>query len=149
MAAPTKSILSVTRGNVICERAEIANTVWRRTRGLLGRSALAEGEGILLEPAPSIHSAFMRFEFDAIFLDRDLKVLKVVERIRPFRAHGAKHARKVLELAAGEAGRRGVQVGDTLVVEPILDAEHRAPGGGAAQGYSVEASANTARRVPR
>jgi uncharacterized protein len=117
MAAATKLILSTTRGNVVCERAEIADTPWRRTRGLLGRTGLGEGEGMLIDPAPSIHSAFMRFEFDAVFLDRDLKVLKVVERIRPFRAHSARHARKVLELAAGEASRRGVQVGDTLAIE--------------------------------
>jgi uncharacterized membrane protein (UPF0127 family) len=115
------SIISATRGNVICERAEIASTVWRRTRGLLGRKELPQDEGILLEPAPSIHSAFMRFEFDAVFLDRDLKVIKVVERIRPFRAHAARHARKVLELAAGEARRRGVQVGDTLAMEPVAE----------------------------
>jgi uncharacterized membrane protein (UPF0127 family) len=118
MAAPTKLIVNATRGTVICEHAEIASTPWRRTRGLLGRSGLGEGEGMLIDPAPSIHSAFMRFEFDAVFLDRDLKVVKVVERIRPFRAHSAKRARKVLELAAGEAGRRGLQVGDTLAIEP-------------------------------
>jgi uncharacterized membrane protein (UPF0127 family) len=121
MAAPTKLILSATRGNVICEQAEIANTPWRRARGLLGRSGLEQGEGMLLEPAPSIHSAFMRFEFDAVFLDRELEVLRVVERIRPFRAYSVRHARKVLELAAGEAGRRGVQVGDTLVLKEISE----------------------------
>jgi uncharacterized protein len=122
MGAPTKLIVNATRGNVICEHAEIASTLWRRTRGLLGRTGLAEGEGMLIEPAPSIHSAFMRFEFDAVFLDRDLKVVKVVERIRPFRAHSAKHARKVLELAAGEASRRGLQIGDTLAIGPLPEA---------------------------
>jgi uncharacterized membrane protein (UPF0127 family) len=121
MAAPTQLILSATSGNVICERAEIADTPWRRARGLLGRSGLGQGEGMLLEPAPSIHSAFMRFEFDAIFLDRELEVLRVVERIRPFRAYSVRHARKVLELAAGEAERRGVQVGDTLVLKEISE----------------------------
>jgi uncharacterized membrane protein (UPF0127 family) len=94
----------------------MANTPWRRLRGLLGREALAPGAGMLIEPAPSIHSAFMRFEFDAVFLDRDFNVLKVVERIPPWRAHSAKRSRKVLELAAGEIERRGVQVGDCLIV---------------------------------
>jgi uncharacterized protein len=122
MGAPTKLIVNATRGNVICEHAEIASSAWRRTRGLLGRTGLAAGDGMLIDPAPSIHSAFMRFEFDAVFLDRDLKVVKVVERIRPFRAHSAKHARKVLELAAGEAGRRGLQIGDTLAIEPLPEA---------------------------
>ena len=83
---------------------------------------------MLIDPAPSIHSAFMRFEFDAVFLDRDLKVLKIVEGIRPFRAHGARHARKVLELAAGEARRRGVQVGDVLALQPP-PGDESSPGG--------------------
>jgi uncharacterized membrane protein (UPF0127 family) len=122
MAATTKLIVNTTRGNVVCERSEIADTAWRRARGLLGRSGLAPGEGMLIDPAPSIHSAFMRFEFDAVFLDRDLQVLKIVEGIRPFRAHAARHARKVLELAAGEARRRGVQVGDVLALrQPTRD----------------------------
>jgi uncharacterized membrane protein (UPF0127 family) len=128
MAASPKLIVNATRGNVVCERAEIASSPWRRTRGLLGRDGLQAGDGMLIDPAPSIHSAFMRFEFDAIFLDRDLKVLKVVDRIRPFRAHSARHARKVLELAAGEASRRGVEVGDTLAIEPLPE-DQAAPDG--------------------
>jgi uncharacterized membrane protein (UPF0127 family) len=134
MAAAAKLIVNKTRGTVVCERAEIASTPWRRTRGLLGRDGLKAGEGMLIEPAPSIHSAFMRFEFDAVFLDRNLEVLKVVERIRPFRAHSARHARKVLELAAGEASRRGVQVGDLLAVEP-LPASQDSPADAEAEGH--------------
>jgi uncharacterized membrane protein (UPF0127 family) len=126
-------IVNTTRGTVVCERAEIADTPWRRTRGLLGRSGLAQGEGMLIDPAPSIHSAFMRFEFDAVFLDRDLKVLKIVEGIRPFRAHAARHARKVLELAAGEARRRGVQVGDVLALQPP-PGDEASPAGDQAEG---------------
>jgi uncharacterized membrane protein (UPF0127 family) len=60
----------------------------------------------------------MRFEFDAIFLDRELRVLKVAERIPKWRARSAKGARSVLEIAAGEAEQRGVQVGDQLAIEP-------------------------------
>jgi uncharacterized protein len=116
-SAPPSTILSISRGNVICEEAEIADTPLRRLRGLLGRNALPAGSGMLLTPSPSIHSAFMRFEFDAVFLDRDLRVVKLVERIRPWRAHSAKRARNVLELAAGEIEHRGVQVGDILKVQ--------------------------------
>jgi uncharacterized protein len=116
MAAVVKVTLNDTRGNVICERTEIANTPWLRLRGLLGRRSLAPGNGMMIEPAPSIHSAFMRFKFDAVFLSRDLEVLKLVARIPPWRAHAAKGARKVLELAAGEIENRGIQVGDVLTV---------------------------------
>ena len=110
-------ILSRTRGNVVCEQTEIADTPWTRLRGLLGRADLPEGHGMLITPAPSIHSAFMRFEFDAVFLDREMQVVKTSERIPPWRARSAKRARSVLELASGEIGRRGVQVGDVLAVD--------------------------------
>lgn len=102
---------------MVCEQAEIADTPLLRLRGLLGRDSLPSGHGMLIEPAPSIHSAFMRFEFDAVFLDRDLQVIKLAPRIPPWRARSARHSRSVLELAAGEIERRGVQVGDVLAVD--------------------------------
>jgi uncharacterized membrane protein (UPF0127 family) len=83
-------------------------------RGLLGRRELPEGEGILLRHAGSIHTFFMRFPIDAVFLDREHRVLRVASGVRPWRAAGAKGAKAVLELAAGEAERRGVQVGERL-----------------------------------
>jgi hypothetical protein len=72
---------------------------------------------MLIVPAPSVHSAFMRFEFDAVFLDRDMKVLRLAEQIPSWRARSARRARSVLELAAGQIAARGVQVGDQLAVK--------------------------------
>ena len=83
-------------------------------RGLLGRSSLGPGEGILLEPASSIHMFFMRFAIDAVFLDRELRVLRVVHGLRPWRLAACRGSRSVLEIAAGEAARRGVREGDLL-----------------------------------
>lgn len=94
----------------------MADNPWLRLKGLLGRDSLPAGEGILLTPSPSIHSAFMRFEFDAVFLDRNLKVLRLVERMPAWKTRAAKGAKSVLELAAGEIQRRGLQVGDELAV---------------------------------
>jgi len=59
--------------------------------------------------------AFMRFPIDAVFLDRELRVLKVASDLRPWRAAGSRGAKAVLEIPAGEAERRGVTVGDRLV----------------------------------
>jgi uncharacterized membrane protein (UPF0127 family) len=56
----------------------------------------------------------MRFPIDAVFLDGDRRVLRVARGLRPWRAAGAKHARAVLELAAGEAARVGLVAGDVL-----------------------------------
>jgi len=98
----------------VCERCTVADTPILRARGLLGRSGLEPGEGILLRPASSIHMFFMRFAIDAVFLDRDLVVRKVVRDLKPWRIAGARGAKAVLELAAGECERRGVRPGDRL-----------------------------------
>jgi hypothetical protein len=83
-------------------------------KGLLGRRGLASGEGILLRPAGSIHTAFMRFPIDAVFLDGEGTVLKVERELPAWRASASRGSKAVLELAAGEAERRGVEVGDRL-----------------------------------
>ena len=102
-------------GTVVCEACEVADTVLTRMRGLLGRKQLEPGTGLLLRPAPSIQTFFMRFPIDVVFLDRDGRVLKIAPELRPWRAAGCRGARQVLELPAGEAARRGITTGDRLV----------------------------------
>ena len=72
-------------GSVVCEHCLLAETMFARLRGLLGRSGRAEGEGMLLRPASSIHTAFMRFAIDAVFLDRDATIDKVADKIERLR----------------------------------------------------------------
>ena len=103
---------------VVCERCDVADHLVARMRGLLGRSDLPQGEGILLRPAGSIHTFFMRFPIDVVFLDEENQVVKVVHRLPPWRAAGMKGARSVVELAAGEAESRGIAVGSTLQFDP-------------------------------
>jgi uncharacterized membrane protein (UPF0127 family) len=83
-------------------------------RGLLGRSSLPSGQGILLRPAASIHTFFMRFPIDVVFLDDELRVVEIAADLRPWRAAGKRGARAVLELPAGECARRGLAVGDQV-----------------------------------
>jgi uncharacterized membrane protein (UPF0127 family) len=101
-------------GTVVCERCLLAETPLARMRGLLGRSSLPAGEGLLLRPAASIHMAFMRFPIDAVFLDSGDRVVKVVAELKPWRMAGCRGARAVLELPAGEASRRGLVPGMSL-----------------------------------
>lgn len=105
----------------MCERTAIADRARSRMRGLLGRGSLPAGEGMLLQPAPSIHTAFMQFPIDVVFLDGTLRVLKIVERMRPWRASSKRHAWAVLELAAGEVASRQIEIGDQLGVVEITD----------------------------
>jgi uncharacterized membrane protein (UPF0127 family) len=101
-------------GEVVCESCLLAETALARLRGLLGRSGLSSGEGMLLRPASSIHTAFMRFAIDAVFLDRADRVVKVAAELRPWRTSACRGARAVLELPAGEAARRGLRPGVSL-----------------------------------
>jgi uncharacterized membrane protein (UPF0127 family) len=101
---------------IACGRCSVADTPVPRMRGLLGRKSLAPDEGILLQPASSIHTAFMLFSIDAVFLSGDLEVLAVRSNLRPWRMASCRGAKAVLELAAGEAGRQGIEVGDRLVI---------------------------------
>jgi uncharacterized membrane protein (UPF0127 family) len=99
---------------VVCERCLVAGSPLKRMRGLLGRRRLDSGEGLLLRPAGSVHTFFMRFPIDVLFLSRDGEVLKVADRVPPWRTAAAKGAKVVVELAAGEAGRRGIRVGTAI-----------------------------------
>src|SRR3954469_22197720 len=106
-------------GRVICERCELADRPHTRLRGLLGRRDLPAGQGLLLRPSPSIHTWFMRFPIDVVFLDAELHVLDVVPELRPWRMAWQKGTRAVLELSAGEAQTRGIRPGDQLVLDAV------------------------------
>jgi len=83
-------------------RAEVAETFAERARGLIGRSGLKDGTGMLIRRCNAIHTFFMRFPIDATFLDGEGKVVKVVRNISPWRfmVWGGWRAREVLETAA-------------------------------------------------
>jgi uncharacterized membrane protein (UPF0127 family) len=106
-------------GRIVCERCAVADNPLTRARGLLGRRDLPPGEGILIRPAGSIHMFFMRFAIDAVFCDRQLRVVGVAANLRPWRLAARRRAKTTIELAAGEAARRGVDTGTQLrLVEP-------------------------------
>jgi hypothetical protein len=90
----------------------IAVTKWARLRGLLGR----DPSPILLAPARSVHTCFMRFPIDVVFLDEALRVVKVVRALGPWRFAGARGARAVLELPAG--GADDLRAGARLALRP-------------------------------
>lgn len=112
-------------GRVVCERCIVADRAHRRMRGLLGRRYLRRGEGVVLRPAWSIHTAFMRFPIDVVFLDPDQVVMKIERSMPPWRTLSCRGAREVVELAAGECERRGVEVGERVAWAPRSAADAR------------------------
>jgi uncharacterized membrane protein (UPF0127 family) len=101
-------------GRVVCERCAVADRFWTRLRGLMGRRELPAGEGMLFRPGGSVHMFFMHIPLDVVFLDRELRVVGVAADLQPWRMAGRRGARLTLELAAGEAARRGIATGDDL-----------------------------------
>ena len=103
-AAPTP-IPTPTHSPLTLHRAER----WLdRLRGLLGSPPPSPGHALLITPCASVHTAFMRYPIDVVFVDRPGCILKVVEALPPWRAAACWRARHTLELAAGEARRVGL-----------------------------------------
>ena len=104
---------------VVAAQCHVANTDWTRLVGLLGRESLAETEGLWIIPCNSVHTWFMRFPIDIIFLDRGKTVLRVAAETPPFRVRATRKARSVLELPAGRAAAVGLVPGDVVSFAPL------------------------------
>lgn len=108
---------SRTRQSLLLSDLEIAEGFWSRGLGLLGRSGLRENQGLWLRPGNSIHTCFMRFSIDCVFVDREMRVKAVRENIVPWRfVLPVRGADSVIEMAAGSARRLGIEVGEELHV---------------------------------
>ncbi|MBM4378586.1 MAG: DUF192 domain-containing protein [Deltaproteobacteria bacterium] len=106
---------NVTRGRTLALRAVRAGGFWPRFFGLMGRPGLPAGEALHLVPCNGIHSFFMRFAIDAVFLNRELRVVRCVEAMPPWRATPVfRAAHSVLELPAGTLAATGTVPGDVL-----------------------------------
>jgi uncharacterized membrane protein (UPF0127 family) len=115
------------RGTVLADDVALASSHWARFWGLMFRRGLAPGTGILLTKSTSLHGFFMFFRWDAVYVDDDGKVVKVVDGMKPwtisFGGKGAKHA---LELESGAAARSGTEAGDQLLFEDVARDESAA-----------------------
>src|SRR5215470_1799235 len=100
-----------TRSAVALE-VDVATSRAARRRGLLGRDSLRADEGLLLSPCIAVHTAFMRFPIDVVFVDRDGRAVRVAPQVRPWRMAASFRAHAVIELAAGTAAAADIRIGD-------------------------------------
>lgn len=96
---------------------EPAFSTLRRLRGLLGKPVLAPAHGLWIRPCNSVHSCFMGAAIDVLYLDRQQRILRIQPALAPWRFSLCWRARSVLELAAGEARRLGIEPGDRLLCD--------------------------------
>ena len=109
-----KLVVVAPGGRVICDICHLADKPMTRLRGIIGWKRLHRGEGLMLRPTFSIHTAFVRFPIDAVFLDKEMTVVSIVHNLKPWHLAGARKAKSVLELPAGECERLGLRPGDRL-----------------------------------
>jgi uncharacterized membrane protein (UPF0127 family) len=108
-----------TRETVLAQAAEMADTSAKRRTGLLKHSRLEPGEGLWIVPCESVHTFFMKFPIDLVYLDKRKKVKKVRHAVPAWRLSACLSAHSVLELPAGTIRETGTQPGDELTVEEL------------------------------
>jgi uncharacterized protein len=101
----------------VASRALVARTSQERRTGLLKHESLDEGEGLYIAPCEAVHTFFMRFAIDVLYLDRNRKVLKIRQALGPWRISACLRAYGVLELPAGTTAATGTLPGDQLAFE--------------------------------
>lgn len=112
-------VQNLTRKVELADRAEVADTSAKRRTGLLKHTGLEPGEGLWIVPCESVHSFFMKFTIDVLYLDRKHRVKKIRPEMAPWRISGCLTAHSVLELPAGTITRTGTERGDQLEIKNL------------------------------
>jgi uncharacterized membrane protein (UPF0127 family) len=109
-------VRNLTRNTELAGNAELAGSGAKRSKGLLGRKGLARGEGMWIVPCEAVHTFFMQFPIDLVYLDRKLRVKKIKGNVRPWRISACLAAHSVIELPAGTIRDTRTECGDTLEI---------------------------------
>jgi uncharacterized membrane protein (UPF0127 family) len=107
-------VVNLTRSTVLAESLEVADTHPSRRKGLLGRPSLSPGEGLWIIPCESVHTFFMAFAIDLIYLDRNNRIKKLRNEVVPWRISACLSAHSVLELPRGTIRTTQTQPEDEL-----------------------------------
>ncbi len=110
-------ILSLTNGTQIAANIEIADNFFQRFKGLMLRKELPYGHALLLTECRSIHTYFMRFTIDAVFIDKSGKIVHIERNLKPGRVTGyIRNAYSVIELPEGTVNLYNISEGQQLVL---------------------------------
>lgn len=121
--APPKNLLkiiNISKNTLLAERAEIADTFLSRLKGLLGKNLLQQGEGLIIKPCTSIHTLFMRFPIDAVFIDSKDRIIKTYHALPAWRFSVILfNSVFCIELPAGALLTSRTEVGDYIQILPF------------------------------
>lgn len=110
-------VTNTTRGTMLADRADIADTSAKRRQGLLKHAGLEPGEGLWIVPCEGVHTFFMKFPIDVVFLNKQRKILKIRPNMGKRGMALSLRAHSVLELPAGQLAETGTEKGDQLELE--------------------------------
>src|SRR5437773_6877360 len=111
-------VYNKTKETFLAFRVKVADSIFSRLTGLLGRRSLKPDSGVWIVPANAIHTIGMLFSFDLVLIDKDFKVVGVREMIRPFKITRPNfRAESVLELPCHTIFKSRTEIGDQLVIE--------------------------------
>jgi len=106
-------------GTIISENVIIADTFFKRLKGLMFTKELPWKDSMLLKPCNEIHMFFMNYSLDVLYLDKDLKVVHMNEDLKPGKiGKRVKDSISVVELPEGRIKETGIKVGDILYLKP-------------------------------
>ncbi len=119
--APTR-LVNLTTGKLLASDAEVADTFWRRFRGLMLRRRFKRGKALLFKfPKPgrySVHMFFVRFPIDLIYLDSNFTVVEIRKRLKPWRIYRPKRiANYLIEIPAGQVSCTRTRVGNKILLK--------------------------------
>jgi hypothetical protein len=115
---PRLHVANLTRGTILAASLEVADTGAKRSKGLLGRKGLAPGGGLWIAPCESVHTFFMQFPIDLVYLDRKNRIRKVRDSVPPWRLSVCLSAHSILELPAGTIRATQTKTGDVVEFSP-------------------------------
>jgi uncharacterized membrane protein (UPF0127 family) len=114
-------LYSKNTSKTLIPKLEVASTLWARTKGLLGRASLPEDQGLWIHRCNSIHTFFMKFPIDLVFVDRKMVVKKTISKVKPNRiVFPVLWATSVIELSPGFLENNPIAVGEQLHVDHPL-----------------------------
>jgi uncharacterized protein len=120
---PRLQMFNVTRQVQLASNVEVAASGGKRSKGLLGRKGLAQGEALWIVPCEAVHTFGMQFSLDLVYLDRSHRIRKIRRNVLPWRLSACLAAHSVVELAAGSIRETDAQPGDQVEFIEVPTAE--------------------------
>ena len=113
-------IINKENSQTLSAKAKVADSFLKRLRGLMFKKSIGEDEALIFYKAASIHTFFMRFPIDIIFLNKESKVIKICPNLKPWKMVFCLKSAITIEFQANKASINSLKIGDTLEISPKI-----------------------------